>query len=88
MPSSDDVTRIYVQIVNGVNKADSTIPLDEELSALWDKISKEVAEAKAKDYLFDIPNDFPSVDPVDPALRLRVAKPIDTSDGGNSRAGR
>ena len=48
MPNSDDVTRLYVQIVNGIPKADSVVPLDDELSVTWDKIAGEVAEAKAK----------------------------------------
>lgn len=76
MADSDKVYRIYAQIVNGVKKRNSVVPLDEELSKLWDKISAQVAETKGKNIVWEIPNEMPSVDPVDPSLKL-VVKAVD-----------
>lgn len=76
MADSDKVFRIYTQIVNGVKKRDSVVPLDTELSRIWDEIAKQVKEQSSKKSVFQIPNEMPTVDPVDPSLK-RVVKAMD-----------
>ena len=62
MANSDDVIRIYAQIANGVSKADSSIPLNAELSNLWDEMEKEVKQYKLKNIGFEIPFEMDAFD--------------------------
>ncbi|WP_432477201.1 hypothetical protein [Nocardioides sp. GXQ0305] len=43
---SDDLERMYMQIVRGVPKDRSRLVTDAESSALWDQVAREVADAR------------------------------------------
>jgi len=65
MANANDIYRIYAEIVNGTLKEESVVELDDELSALWDTITAEVEEIKAKNpgAVFDVPSEMPDVEP-------------------------
>jgi hypothetical protein len=54
MADAEIVERMYAEIVLGVEKSQSTIEMDSELSALWDQIASEVAQMKAEGKGFKI----------------------------------
>lgn len=56
MMDSDDVIRVYTQIVNGTPKADSVVLLTPELSALWDEIAADIEDYKASGFELAVPN--------------------------------
>lgn len=69
MATARDLERIYVQIVLGIPKTSSTVPLTAELDTAWDRIAGEVAEMLRRGYALDIPAETPDVviaAPVDP----------------------
>ena len=42
MADSKSVERMYAEIVLGIDKSQSTVEMDAELSGLWDQIAREV----------------------------------------------
>lgn len=61
MADSKSVERMYAEIVLGIDKSQSTVEMDEELSGLWDQIAREVEQMKAEGKGFDIPSEIPEV---------------------------
>jgi hypothetical protein len=64
MIDSDVANRLYVEIVNGVAKADSSTTMNQELSEFWDVVAEQVAEGNKRGVVWDIPNEMPNVDQV------------------------
>lgn len=62
--TSDEITKLYADIVAGVPKGESIHVVDDESSAEWDTIAAEVAELREKhpDGVFELPNEVPTVD--------------------------
>lgn len=75
---SDDLASMYAQIVRGVAKEDSRFVTDDESSALWETIAREVVTAKAEnpEVVFDIPSELPYDGPAEDGSRS--AAPDDT----------
>ena len=61
MADSKSVERMYAEIVLGIDKSQSTVEMDAELSGLWDQIAREVKQMKAAGKGFDIPSEIPEV---------------------------
>ena len=61
MADSKSVERMYAEIVLGIDKSQSTVKMDAELSGLWDQIAREVEQMKAEGKGFDIPSEIPEV---------------------------
>ena len=61
MADSKSVERMYAEIVLGIDKSQSTVEMDAELSGLWDQIAREVQQMKAEGKGFDIPSEIPEV---------------------------
>lgn len=58
---SDVMARILAQVTIGIPKAEAKgFKMDDEASAAWDRIEAEVAEAKAKGQIIDVPNEWPA----------------------------
>lgn len=58
---SDVMARILAQVTIGIPKAEAKgFTMDDEASAAWDRIEAEVAEAKAKGQIIDVPNEWPA----------------------------
>lgn len=73
MANSRSVERMYTEIVLGINKSQSTVKMDAELSSLWDQISREVRQMKAEGKGFDIPTEIPDVPKVNMVPEARFA---------------
>lgn len=61
---SDKLASMYSEIVNGVPKEQSRFAgADQESGALWDQITKEVEDIKAKHpgAMFEVPSELPSI---------------------------
>lgn len=68
MMTSQELSSMYAQIVNGVTtKEQSKYVTDDESGALWDTISREVAEMREANpnAVFAIPNEMPDSDDAD-----------------------
>ena len=61
---SENTIKIYRQILSGIKKTETSIPLTSEEAKLWDKIEIEIKEAKQNnpDVIFDIPWDIEDFD--------------------------
>jgi hypothetical protein len=63
---SSVIERLYVEVVLGIPKTESKFaPLTEAYSLIWDNISRDVAEIKAKGGIIAIPNETPSIEIVE-----------------------
>lgn len=73
---SDIMTRILTQVSNDVPKDKAVgFEMDDEASALWDKLVTEVADAKAKGFQIDVPGEWPMPDDAPPAAPAAVDTP-------------
>jgi hypothetical protein len=64
MMTSQALASMYAQIVNGVPKEQSKYVTDDESTALWESITREVEQAREADpnVVFSIPNEMPDSD--------------------------
>jgi len=60
MAKASDIFSITAEIVRGKEKTDSLVPLDSELSELWDLIAADVAASP--ETIWDIPSENPDID--------------------------
>ena len=58
---SELMSRMLAQIVSGVTKETAVgFKMDDETSAMWDRLTVEVADARAKGLQIDVPGEWPS----------------------------
>lgn len=73
MITSEQITRIYVEILQGTPQKESLVPITPESVRIWNQIAAEVAQMRQDGKGFDIPAEIPEVEPVPngPARKLR-----------------
>ena len=72
--NSEKMDYMIQEITMNMPKQATALITNAEESEMWDKLSDQIAEIKAKGYIVDLVSDIPTVDPVDLAL---VVEPVE-----------